>query len=44
MYWNYKFRYEVRIKKTTALEILKTRYAKGEITKEQFNEMKNDIE
>ena len=44
MYWNYKFRYEERIKKTTALEILKTRFAKGEITKEQFKEMKKEIE
>ncbi len=27
----------------TALDVLKTRYAKGEITKEQFEQMKNDI-
>jgi uncharacterized membrane protein len=44
MYWNYKFRYEERIKKTYAIEILKTRYVKGEITKEQFEEMKKEIE
>ena len=29
---------------TTPIEILKTRYAKGEITKEQFEQMKKDVE
>jgi putative membrane protein len=28
----------------TPLDILKTRYAKGEITKEEFNQMKKDLE
>ncbi len=27
----------------TAVDILKTRYAKGEITKEQFEQMKRDL-
>jgi putative membrane protein len=27
----------------TPIEILKKRYAKGEITKEEFDQMKNDI-
>ena len=29
--------------KETAMEILRRRYAKGEITKEQFEQMKRDI-
>ncbi|MGA1825900.1 MAG: SHOCT domain-containing protein [bacterium] len=28
----------------SALDILKKRYAKGEITREQFDQMKNDVE
>jgi len=31
-------------KRETPMEILKRRYAKGEITKEEFDELKKDIE
>lgn len=31
-------------KKNKPIDILKERYVKGEITKEQFNDMKKDIE
>lgn len=44
MYWNYKFRYKKKLKKTKVMEILKTRFAKGDITKEQYDEMKKKIE
>jgi putative membrane protein len=35
---------EEGLKEETALEILKKRYARGEITKRQYLEMKKDIE
>ena len=31
------------IKKDSALEILKTRYARGEISKKEYDEMKKDL-
>lgn len=34
----------VKVKEKTPLEILRKRYAKGEITKEDFEKMKKDIE
>ena len=35
---------QVERKPESALEILKTRYVKGEITKEEFENMKKDID
>ena len=35
---------EISHKENTALEILKRRYAKGEVSKEEFERMKKDLE
>jgi len=43
MYMNYKYRYQNKLKEEDAIEILKVRYAKGEITKEEFEQMKKEI-
>ena len=41
--WGQSGHYGSEEEKETAMEILRRRYAKGEITKEQFEQMKKDI-
>jgi putative membrane protein len=41
--YNYIRNGSINVLKETPLEILKKRYAKGEISKEEFEKMKNDI-
>jgi putative membrane protein len=41
--WQDRGHYEDRPSSEGALDILKKRYAKGEITKEEFEQMKKDI-
>lgn len=36
--------YHSQVERTTALDILKKRYARGEITKAEFDQMKHDLE
>jgi putative membrane protein len=43
MWWNYKYRYQNRLGEGDALELLKLRYAKGDISKEEFEQIKKDI-
>jgi len=43
MWWNYKYRYQNRWGEDYALELLKLRYAKGDISKEEFEQIKKDI-
>ncbi len=43
MWWGPRGQHRDRGDSETALEILKKRYAKGEITKEEFSQMKKDI-
>lgn len=45
-HWGYAYRVRQRYyggSRSTASDILNERYAKGEITREQYNQMKSDI-
>lgn len=44
MYWNYKYRYQKKFKEADATKILQLRFAKGEITKEEFEQMKKILD
>ena len=44
MWWNYKYRYEETFKEEDAIKVLELRYAKGKITKEEYKQMKKDLE
>lgn len=44
MWSNYRIRYVGKFDIDDAKSILKTRYAKGEISKEQFEQMKKELE
>ena len=51
MYWNFKYRYVKSSTEETVndspeepIKALKLRYAKGEITKEEFEQMKKDLD
>jgi len=43
MWWNYKYRYQKKLGKEDTIELLKLRYAKGDISKEEFEQIKKDI-
>jgi putative membrane protein len=43
-YPHYSYNQQPRYQGSRALDILKERYAKGEITKEQFHQMKKELE
>ena len=43
MYWNYKIRYQNKFKEEDAIKVIELRYANGDITKEEFEQMKKDL-
>lgn len=43
IYWNYKQRYQSKFKEEDAIKIVEIRYANGEITKAEFEEMKKGL-
>ena len=44
MYWNYKHRYQGKFKQEDAIKVIKLRYANGDITKKEYEQMKKDLE
>jgi uncharacterized membrane protein len=43
MYWNYKYRYQGKFQEEDAIKVIELRYAKGDISKEEFEQIKKDI-
>ena len=43
MYWNYKYRYQGKFQEEDAIKVMELRYANGDITKEEFEQMKKDL-
>ena len=44
MYWNYKHRYQGKFKEENAIKVIKIRYANGDITKKEYEQIKKDLE
>jgi len=43
MYWNYKMRYQNKFQEEDAIKVIELRYANGDITKKEFEQMKKDL-
>jgi uncharacterized membrane protein len=43
MYWDYKYRYQGKFQEEDAIKVIELRYANGEITKKEFEQMKKDL-